>query len=105
MGTVALSLILLIVSLPFTFAEELNLITDNNGNLITGDSFYREYNELNQLIRIRQGNTSSGAILEEFIWHPLEERVFIKKLKCTHNHALINTTYFCYIYQVFLGPL
>ncbi len=51
---------------------------DANGNLITGDSFYREYNELNQLIRIRQGNTSSGAILEEFIWHPIEERVLVK---------------------------
>ncbi len=36
------------------------------GNLITGDSYYREYNELNQLIRIRSGNLSTGPVLEEY---------------------------------------
>ena len=33
----------LIVMLPIAFAEELNLIYDGNGNLVTGDSFYRGY--------------------------------------------------------------
>ena len=56
----------------------MKLVYDANGNLVTGDSFYREYNELNQLVRVRQGNISTGNILEEFTWHPTEERVLIK---------------------------
>ncbi|MBI4451951.1 hypothetical protein HY637_00850 [Candidatus Woesearchaeota archaeon] len=75
---IAIILAFLIISLPFIYADELNLVTDENGNLITGDSFYREYNELNQLIRIRSGNLSNGQILEEFIWHPTEERILVK---------------------------
>lgn len=68
----------LVISLPLILAEELNLQVDANGNLITGDSFYREFNELNQLVRVREGNTSTGPILEEYIWHPLEERILVK---------------------------
>src|SRR3989338_6120074 len=49
-----------------------------NGNLVTGDSFYREYNEFNKLSRIREGNISNGPILEEFAWHPTQERILIK---------------------------
>lgn len=41
---------------------------------------YREYDGFNHLIRLRQGNTSSGNITEEFVWHPTEEKVFIKKI-------------------------
>ena len=73
-------LIYLIISLPIIFAQELNLQYDSVGNLVTGDSFYREYDGFNHLIRMRQGNTSSGNITEEFIWHPIEERAFIKKI-------------------------
>ena len=58
--------------------EENNLVYDANGNLVTGDSFYREYNELNQLARIRSGNLSNSTILEEFTWHPTEEKVLVK---------------------------
>jgi RHS repeat-associated protein len=76
--TLAIFMSILIVMLPVAFAEELNLETDLNGNLITGDSLYREFNEQNQLIRIREGNTSSGDILFEYIHHPLEERVLVK---------------------------
>ena len=42
------------------------------------DGFYREYDGFNHLTRIRQGNTSSGNITEEFTWHPTEERILIK---------------------------
>ena len=55
-----------------------NLIYDKNGNLVSGDGYYREYNELNQLIRIRNGNLSNSPVLEEFVWHPTEERTLIK---------------------------
>ena len=51
---------------------------DANGNLVTGDSYYREYNEFNQLSRIREGNISNGPVLEEFVWHPVQEKILIK---------------------------
>ena len=54
-----------------------DLVYDANGNLVSGDGYFREYNELNQLIRIRN-SSSSGIILEEYIFHPVEERVLIK---------------------------
>lgn len=76
--TIASFLSVLVISLPITLAQEINYVTDANGNLVTGDSFYREYNELNQLIRVRQGNISTGPILEEYEWHPTEERILIK---------------------------
>lgn len=83
-------LVYLIVSLPIIFAQELNLQYDAVGNLVTGDNFYREYDGFNHLIRIKQGNTSSGNITEEFIWHPIEERVFIKKIYW--NNQTLRTT-------------
>lgn len=76
---IALILSFLIVSIPVLAAEE-NRFYDANGNLISGDGYYREYNELNQLVRIRQGNLSSSPILEEYIWHPIEERILVKDI-------------------------
>ena len=55
-----------------------NLPYDLNGNLVSGDGYFREYNELNQLIRIRNGNLSTSPTLEEFTWAPVEERILIK---------------------------
>jgi len=49
------------------------------GNLITGDGFYREYNELNQLIRVRNGSNSAGNILEEYTYDPNGDRVKIRR--------------------------
>ena len=69
---------ILIISLPFAFADELNRVYDLNGNLVSGDGYYKEYNELNQLVRIRQGNLSSSPVLEEFTWAPTEERILVK---------------------------
>ena len=77
---ISLVLALLIVSLPITLAQELNLVYDANGNLITGDNFYREYNGFNQLVKVREGNLSSGQILEEYTYHPVEERIFKKRI-------------------------
>jgi uncharacterized protein RhaS with RHS repeats len=71
---------ILIISIPVIAASEENRIYDANGNLVSGDGYYREYNELNQLTRVRLGNLSTSPILEEYIWHPIEERVFIKKI-------------------------
>ncbi len=67
----------------FSFASAISnysLTYDGNGNLITGDGKYREYNGFNQLVRVRLGNTVSGHVVEEYIWHPVEDRILVKKI-------------------------
>jgi RHS repeat-associated protein len=73
-------LIFLFTSIPPVFASQLNqtLTYDGNGNLITGDGKYREYNEFNQLLRVYDGNSTSGTILESYLYHPTEDRILIK---------------------------
>ena len=78
--TLAIFLPLLVISLPITFAEEFNRAYDGDGNLISDGKYYREYDGLNQLIRVRLGNTSTSPILEEYKWHPVEERIVVKKI-------------------------
>lgn len=90
--SIAVFLSLLVISLPFTFAEELNRVYDANGNLISDGRYYREYNGLNQLVRIRDGNTSASPVLEEYKWHPLEERTVIKRV--FSNGVLNYTVYY-----------
>ena len=69
----------LLLSIPLTFSQtQSNLTYDGNGNLITGDGKYREYNEFNQLIRVREGNSPSGDILETYVYHPTEDRILVK---------------------------
>ena len=68
----------IVISIPIAFAERLSLIYDGNGNLISGDGKYREYNEFSQLIRVRENN-ASGNILETYIYHPTEDRILVKK--------------------------
>src|SRR3989338_786222 len=68
---------MLIISLPVAFADELQLTYDANGNLLSGDGFTRTYNSLNQLVEIRN---STGSLLEEFVYHPVEERILVKKV-------------------------
>jgi hypothetical protein len=71
-------LIFLIISIPPVFASELNksLTYDGNGNLITGDGKYREYNEFNQLVRVYNGSTYDPTqVLEEYVYSPTEENI------------------------------
>ena len=68
---------MLIISLPVAFADELQLTYDANGNLLSGDGYNRTYNSLNQLVEIRN---STGSLLEEFVYHPVEERILVKKV-------------------------
>jgi len=76
----AIFLSLLIIFLPVSFAMEVELTYDKNGNLITGDGKYREYNEFNQLVRVRAGYDQNGRIVEEYLYHPTEERILAKKV-------------------------
>jgi len=75
---VALFFALLVI--PISFATETSLTYDTNGNLVSGDGFYREYNSLNQLSTIYEGDSSSGKLLEALTYHPTEDRVWIKKV-------------------------
>src|SRR3989338_6264456 len=86
---IALTLTFLIISLPIAVAEEFNRVYDANGNLISDGKYYREYNGLNQLFRVRLGNTSISPILEEYKWHPIEERIVIKKV---FSNGVLNYT-------------
>ena len=70
-------LVLLVVSLPFVHAVSLSY--DANGNLVGGDGKYREYNSLNQLWHVYNGSSVGDPLLLEFVYHPSEERVFIKR--------------------------
>lgn len=79
--------------MPTAFAEELNLEWDSNGNFVTGDGFYRIYDEFNHLIQIRSGNNASAPLLYSFTWEPLEEKVFIKD-EYFPNDTLKSSTYY-----------
>jgi len=75
---VAMVLATLILIQPMVHAETLNLIYDANGNLVSGDGKYREYNSLNQLAKVYNGTGDSGTLLQEYQYHPTEERVHVK---------------------------
>src|SRR3989338_6605992 len=87
---IALFMAALVISLPVILAEELNLIYDANANLISGDGFVREYNGLNQLVRVKN---DSGATLETFVWHPIEEKILIKKIYNSSNEVAQRIVY------------
>ncbi|MFH0978133.1 MAG: RHS repeat-associated core domain-containing protein [Candidatus Woesearchaeota archaeon] len=79
-SVIALFLCLTVISIPVAIASQQNLVYDANGNLITGDGKYREYNAFNQLVKVRQGNSTAGTLLEDYIYHPTEERVLVKRI-------------------------
>jgi RHS repeat-associated protein len=59
-----------------------NLISENQRgtkNIVTGDGFYREYDSLNQMIRIRKGSTSISPIIENYTYDPFGQRIKIEK--------------------------
>ncbi len=62
-----------------------NLISQvgGGGNLVTGDSYYREYNGLGQLKSVKEGNTSSGKILEEYFYDANGDRIRINRYSYT----------------------
>ncbi len=84
-GAVAVFMIFLVVSMPVVFATELNLVYDANGNLLYGDGKYREYNSLNQLVRIRSSDNST--ILEEYVHDPIAERILVKRIYNSSNQV------------------
>jgi hypothetical protein len=51
-----------------------------NGNLAIGDGKFRVYNSFNQLSKIYNGSNTTGLLLEEYTYHPIEERILVKKV-------------------------
>ena len=51
----------------------------SNGGLITGDGYFREYNDFGQLTKTRNGSNASSPALEEYFYDPDGQRVKIKR--------------------------
>lgn len=56
------------------------------GELITDGDYYREYNALHQLIRVREGSTSTGKMVEEYFYDHTGNR--IKNLQYRTNTTI-----------------
>jgi len=66
----------------YSYDEVGNLIKQTQiggGNLVTGDGYYREYNGLNQLVRIRNGSSSTSPVLENYTYDPFGQRIKIMR--------------------------
>lgn len=59
----------------YNFVGNMISQTGGGGNLVTGDNFYREYNGLGQMIRVREGNDANGRILEEYSYDSNGDRI------------------------------
>jgi RHS repeat-associated protein len=69
-------LLLLLVAASGVYADT-NIINvyDANGNLVTGDGRYYEYNDANQLVKVRQGDTIAGPVIAEYFYDFSGQRV------------------------------
>lgn len=76
-----LALIILVLTVPaHADTPDTNIINiyDANGNLVTGDGNYYEYNDANQLVRVRQGD-QNGSVIAEYFYDYSGQR--IKKIE------------------------
>lgn len=87
--TIALFIAALVIMLPICFATEINPQYDANGNLVTGDGLFRVYNSFNQLSKVYNGTDETGILLQEYQYHPTEERVLVKR-----DNTKNETTYY-----------
>lgn len=63
----------------YYYDENGNLVkqTGGGGNLVSGDGYYREYDRSGQLIRVRNGSTSTSPVLENYTYDHTGQRVKI----------------------------
>lgn len=90
---IGLFMALLIVMLPVAFADTISPQWDLAGNLITDGTTFREYNSLNQLVRIRNGTNSSSPVLQEFIHDSDHEKILMKQTFFS-NGSVKETVYY-----------
>jgi len=67
-------LLLACASIAYADTSIIN-VYDANGNLVTGDGRYYEYNDANQLVRVRQGDTITGPVIAEYFYDFSGQRV------------------------------
>ena len=73
--TTCLVLIFISCNISFVYAlSQINLSYDANGNLIQTDNYYYEYNNFNQLERVRESN-SEGRVISEYFYDGEGQRV------------------------------
>ena len=65
----------------YKYDQNGNLIfqSGGGGNLVTGDGYYREYDDFGQLVRVRNGSSVSSALLEEYVYDHSGQRIKIKR--------------------------
>ena len=71
---IALFLMMFAVASNATAATSLTYVYDANGNLIQGDGKYYEYNDANQLVKVRHED-ASGPILAEYFYDYSGQRI------------------------------
>ncbi|HYD02750.1 MAG TPA: RHS repeat-associated core domain-containing protein [Alphaproteobacteria bacterium] len=87
------AIFLAIISSEFISAVDINFTYDSNGNMISGDGRFRTYNSVNQLSRIYNGSNASMPLLFEYRYHPVEDRVWMKR-RYLANGSIAETTYY-----------
>jgi hypothetical protein len=48
-------------------------------NLVSGDGYYREYDSLNQMVKIRNGSTAVSPVVENYTYDPFGQRVKVMR--------------------------
>src|SRR3989338_3096885 len=63
----------------YKYDQNGNLIFQSGGgcNLVTGDGYYRKYNDFGQLIKVRNGSSAASPLLEEYWYDPNGQRIKI----------------------------
>lgn len=77
MSSLLVSFCLLLMSANGHAADVTSIINiyDANGNLVTGDGRYYEYNDANQLVRVHQGDVVTGPVVAEYFYDSAGQRV------------------------------
>jgi len=79
----------------FSFVSALSYTYDSNGNRISGDGFYREYDSSNHLVNVYTGSEPLIAnLVENYTWSLSEERVVAKYVY--YNRTLNESVYYPY---------
>src|SRR3989344_3821103 len=87
--SISLFLIFLISSLSVTAVEttQYDVTYDPKGNLVQGPSIFQEYDELNRLVRVRDGS-ATGQLIESYTYDDGNTRL------TKTNHIVNETTYY-----------
>ena len=65
----------------YEYDQNGNLIfqSGGGGNLMSGDGYYREYNDFGQLVKVRNGSSAASPLLEEYTYDHSGQRIKIKR--------------------------